>query len=143
MSPRTGWRWISRAEPAINPLVHARFAHEAPVSHLRFSADGLQLASVAEDGFDEHARRRTSNDLDRNLEGIADSDDGGTLDRSHQPELGLLRPRVCRQKHVAAEPDRAKAAEVRVQYGRQKHGACEGSDGDLLHPQPSEIEHLG
>lgn len=43
------WKLVSRTEPAINPLLFARFGHEGPVTHMRFSADGDQLISAAED----------------------------------------------------------------------------------------------
>lgn len=43
------WRVLSRTSPRINPLVYSRFAHEAAITRLAFSADGKRLASVAED----------------------------------------------------------------------------------------------
>ncbi len=43
------WRVESRQQPAINPLLFARFGHEGPVTMLRFSADGRQLVSAADD----------------------------------------------------------------------------------------------
>ena len=43
------WKFTSREKPRINPLVHARFAHEGPIVALEFSPDGSQLVSVAED----------------------------------------------------------------------------------------------
>lgn len=43
------WRFVSRDEPKINPLVHARFAHEDAVVGLALSADGKWLASSGDD----------------------------------------------------------------------------------------------
>ena len=43
------WQIISPDKPAINPLVVARFAHEAPIVRLALSRDGLRLATASED----------------------------------------------------------------------------------------------
>ncbi|MCA9175936.1 MAG: hypothetical protein KDB14_15730 [Planctomycetales bacterium] len=43
------WQFVSRDAQRINPLLHARFAHEGAVSHLRFLHGGRLLLSVAED----------------------------------------------------------------------------------------------
>ncbi len=43
------WRFVSKKKPRINPLVHARFAHEGAITQLAFSRDGRALASAAED----------------------------------------------------------------------------------------------
>ena len=43
------WKLVSLDTPAINPPVHARFAHEAPIVALALSADGRRLLSAAED----------------------------------------------------------------------------------------------
>ncbi|MCS6851916.1 MAG: hypothetical protein NZ700_12200 [Gemmataceae bacterium] len=43
------WRVISRDRPQINPLLHARFAHEGTIVALAFSRDGSRLVSAAED----------------------------------------------------------------------------------------------
>jgi len=43
------WQLISRNEPAINPLLYARFAHEGAVTDLGFSADRRSLVSIGED----------------------------------------------------------------------------------------------
>jgi len=43
------WQIISPDKPAINPLVVARFAHDAPIVRLAISQDGKRLASVSED----------------------------------------------------------------------------------------------
>ncbi len=43
------WRFISTEEPKINPLLHARFAHEGSILDLTFNADGSTLYSSAED----------------------------------------------------------------------------------------------
>ena len=43
------WELVSRAEPAINPVVFSRFAHESPVTAISLSADGRHLLSSAED----------------------------------------------------------------------------------------------
>ncbi|MEX2215729.1 MAG: c-type cytochrome domain-containing protein, partial [Phycisphaeraceae bacterium] len=44
------WQFISREKPAINPLLHARFAHEGAIVQLAFSREGSRLISAAEDG---------------------------------------------------------------------------------------------
>ncbi|MCA9033553.1 MAG: hypothetical protein KDA91_00420 [Planctomycetaceae bacterium] len=44
------WQLVSRTEPRINPLLEARFAHEAAISQISISGDGLYLATAAEDG---------------------------------------------------------------------------------------------
>lgn len=43
------WQFVSHEKPRINPLIHARFAHEAPIVRLAFSPDGTRLISAAED----------------------------------------------------------------------------------------------
>jgi WD40 repeat protein len=43
------WRFVSKDRPRINPLVHARFAHEGPIVRLAYTPDGEKLISVAED----------------------------------------------------------------------------------------------
>jgi len=43
------WRLVSRKGRKINPILHSRFAHDAPIVHLAFSPEGKVLASVAED----------------------------------------------------------------------------------------------
>jgi WD40 repeat protein len=43
------WELVSRTEPAINPVVFSRFAHESPVTAISLSADGRHLLSSAED----------------------------------------------------------------------------------------------
>ncbi|QEH35028.1 WD domain, G-beta repeat [Aquisphaera giovannonii] len=43
------WRFVSRDEPAINPMEVARFAHEAAIVRLAFTPDGSTLVSLAED----------------------------------------------------------------------------------------------
>ena len=43
------WRLVSREKPALNPLVHSRFAHEAPIVGLAMSADGKFIVSSASD----------------------------------------------------------------------------------------------
>ena len=43
------WSLVSVDEPAINPAVQSRFAHETPIVALAVSADGTQLVSAAED----------------------------------------------------------------------------------------------
>ena len=43
------WKFISKTKAANNPLLFARFGHEGPVTHMRFSATGNQLISAAED----------------------------------------------------------------------------------------------
>ncbi len=44
------WRLVSRDEPVINPVVHARFAHEGDIVEMAVSRDGGWLASASEDG---------------------------------------------------------------------------------------------
>ncbi|MEZ6053699.1 MAG: c-type cytochrome domain-containing protein [Planctomycetaceae bacterium] len=43
------WKFISKDRPRINPLLHARFAHEGAVLRVEFTTDGRNLVSVAED----------------------------------------------------------------------------------------------
>ncbi|MCE9556692.1 MAG: hypothetical protein K8T91_25360 [Planctomycetes bacterium] len=43
------WQIISSDKPAINPMVTARFAHEAPIVRLALSRDGTRLATASED----------------------------------------------------------------------------------------------
>jgi len=43
------WELSSLTEPAINPAIYARFAHESPVTAVAISADGNHLLSTAED----------------------------------------------------------------------------------------------
>ena len=43
------WQFVSRDKPEINPMVIARFAHEAPIIRLAFTPDGSKLVSLAED----------------------------------------------------------------------------------------------
>ena len=43
------WQLVSLTEPTINPQLHARFAHESPVSAVALSNDGAALLSAAED----------------------------------------------------------------------------------------------
>ena len=43
------WDLVSRTDPAINPVVFSRFAHESPVTAICIAADGGQLLSTAED----------------------------------------------------------------------------------------------
>lgn len=44
------WRLVSRSEPKLNPLMHARFAHESAVVRLMQVGDGGKLVSAAADG---------------------------------------------------------------------------------------------
>jgi WD40 repeat protein len=43
------WQLVSLTEPAINPQLSARFAHESPITALEISADGGTLVTAAED----------------------------------------------------------------------------------------------
>ena len=43
------WRFSSTNEPALNPVVQSRFAHEAAITALAVSVDGRWLASAASD----------------------------------------------------------------------------------------------
>ena len=44
------WQLVSRDTARINPLVHARFAHEGAVEQVRFSNDGKHVVSSSSDG---------------------------------------------------------------------------------------------
>jgi WD40 repeat protein len=43
------WKLVSRDAPAINPPLHARFAHETPIVALALAPDGRRLVTTAED----------------------------------------------------------------------------------------------
>ena len=43
------WDFIARDEPKINPMTLARFAHEGPIHHVRFTPDGSRLVTTAGD----------------------------------------------------------------------------------------------
>ncbi|WP_166828348.1 c-type cytochrome domain-containing protein [Thalassoroseus pseudoceratinae] len=43
------WRFVSRTKQRINPLLHARFAHEGAVVAMAFSPDGKRLLTASED----------------------------------------------------------------------------------------------
>ena len=43
------WKLVSREKPEINPLLVARFAHDAPLVQMAFTADGKTLVTTAED----------------------------------------------------------------------------------------------
>ena len=43
------WKFLSRDTAIINPQIIARFAHEAPVTQLRYSPDGRYVITCAED----------------------------------------------------------------------------------------------
>jgi len=43
------WRLLSRDQPQINPLLHARFAHERDVVRIAFTPDGQRLLSASAD----------------------------------------------------------------------------------------------
>ncbi len=43
------WKFLSKESPIINPQLIARYAHEAPVTQMRFSPDGRYLITAAED----------------------------------------------------------------------------------------------
>ena len=43
------YRFVSRARPKINPVLHARFAHEAAIVAMAISDDGKHLATASED----------------------------------------------------------------------------------------------
>lgn len=43
------WKFLSRDTAIINPQIIARFAHEAPVTQLRYSKDGRYVITCAED----------------------------------------------------------------------------------------------
>lgn len=43
------WQLVSTETPKINPLLHARFAHEGAIARVAFTGDGKRLISVAED----------------------------------------------------------------------------------------------
>ena len=44
------WDLVSRDKPQINPIRISRFAHEKAITKIALSADGMRLASTAEDG---------------------------------------------------------------------------------------------
>jgi len=43
------WQFLSKETPIINPQLIARYAHEAPVTQMRFSPDGRYVITAAED----------------------------------------------------------------------------------------------
>ncbi len=43
------WRLVSRSEPALNPVVHSRFAHEAGITQILCLPDGKRVLSAAAD----------------------------------------------------------------------------------------------
>ncbi len=43
------WKFVSRTKQRINPLLHARFAHEGAVVAMAFSPDGERLLTASED----------------------------------------------------------------------------------------------
>ena len=43
------WKLAALDQPAVNPAVHARFAHESPLTAVVISADGKRLVTTAED----------------------------------------------------------------------------------------------
>ncbi len=43
------WRFVSRDEPALNPVVASRFAHESPITAMTLSTDGRFLFTAAQD----------------------------------------------------------------------------------------------
>ncbi len=43
------WKFVSREKPKLNPLIHARFAHESPITAITLSADGRHLITSAAD----------------------------------------------------------------------------------------------
>lgn len=43
------WRFVSRESPALNPVVHSRFAHEAAITAIALSGDGKDLLTAAAD----------------------------------------------------------------------------------------------
>jgi len=43
------WKFVSQDGPKINPMIHARFAHEGPVQRLVFADDGKKLVTVGND----------------------------------------------------------------------------------------------
>ncbi len=44
------WRFVSKEKPQINPLVHARFAHEGAILRIAFVRESGWISSVADDG---------------------------------------------------------------------------------------------
>jgi hypothetical protein len=43
------WSLASMEKPAVSPMIHSVFAHEAPVTHIALSADASLLATASED----------------------------------------------------------------------------------------------
>lgn len=43
------WKFLSKEMPVINPQLTARFAHEAPVTQMRYSPEGQYIVTAAED----------------------------------------------------------------------------------------------
>jgi hypothetical protein len=43
------WRFVSREAPALNPVVHSRFAHEAPITAFALSSDARHVITAAAD----------------------------------------------------------------------------------------------
>ncbi len=43
------WKFVAQDGPKINPMIHARFAHEGPVQRLAFADDGNKLFTIGND----------------------------------------------------------------------------------------------
>ncbi len=79
------WRLLSKNKPRINPVVHARFAHEGDIVKAAVSRDGRWLASASEDGtiklwtLPDLTQRKLIGDQSDLVSGLAFAPDGSTL----------------------------------------------------------------
>ena len=126
------WRLLSKKNPRINPIVHARFAHEGDIVEMAASRDGGWLASASEDGtiklwtLPDLTQRELLGDQSDLVSGLAFAPDGLRLaaarmdgsisfyDVPKGPQLGKAREaggRSVEAKAVVAAGETAKVVE--------------------------------